>query len=389
MINRQILLVSRPKGEPTLENFTLIETPVPDLTDGQVLVRHAYLSLDPYMRGRMDDAKSYAPPQVLNEVMIGGTVGEVIASLHPTFAVGDQVAGMGGWQEYAIVNGNTPAIRKIDTSHIPISAYLGAVGMPGVTAWYGLNRICEAKAGQTIVVSAASGAVGSIVGQLAKAKGCRAVGFAGGAEKCHYVTGGLGFDACIDYKAHADPKSLYLALKEAITRYRQIVDQYPRTPNGPLALYHLGNTLVQANELSAAIEAYQRFLGLYGSNSSMAGLVQQRLAYVYLHKGDRDQAVKALTGILETPGTLNRDQALFELARLEESQSRPEGALARYQELIKTYPNSPFTSEATIRTKIMDVKKAQESTPTSTAPATAAPQENLPVPPPSAGKKKS
>jgi NADPH-dependent curcumin reductase CurA len=180
-----------------------------------VLVRHSYLSLDPYMRGRMDDAKSYAPPQPLDQVMIGGTVGEVVASMHPKFAAGDQVAGMGGWQEYSIVNANTPAIRKIDTSRIPISAYLGAVGMPGVTAWYGLNAICEAKAGQTIVVSAASGAVGSIVGQLAKAKGCRAVGFAGGAEKCDYVIGELGFDACIDYKAHADPKSLYAALKTA------------------------------------------------------------------------------------------------------------------------------------------------------------------------------
>jgi outer membrane protein assembly factor BamD (BamD/ComL family) len=188
-----------------------------------------------------------------------------------------------------------------------------------------------------------------------------------------------------------DPQKADHALKEAIARYRQIVDQYPRTSTAPLAFYHLGNTLVQANELSAAIEAYQRFLGLYGSNSSMAGLVQQRLAYVYLHKGDRDQAVKAFTSILETPGTLNRDQALFELARLEESQSRPEGALARYQELIKTYPNSPFTSEATIRTKIMETKKAQESTPpsTSTAPASASSQKSPPSPPSSAGKKKS
>lgn len=215
MINRQILLVSRPQGEPTLDNFKLIETPIPDLADGQVLVRHRYLSLDPYMRGRMDDARSYAPPQPLNQVMIGGTVGEVIASMHPKFAAGDQVVGMGGWQEYSIVDATTPSIRSIDTSRIPMSAYLGAVGMPGVTAWYGLNRICEAKAGQTIVVSAASGAVGSIVGQLAKAKGCRAVGFAGGPAKCAYVTSELGFDACIDYKAHADPKSLYLALKDA------------------------------------------------------------------------------------------------------------------------------------------------------------------------------
>jgi outer membrane protein assembly factor BamD (BamD/ComL family) len=188
-----------------------------------------------------------------------------------------------------------------------------------------------------------------------------------------------------------DPQKADHALKEAIAKYRQIVDQYPRTPSAPLALYHLGNTLVQANDPSAAIEAYQRFLVLYSSNPSMAGLVQQRLAYVYLLKGDRDQAVKALTAILQTPGTLNRDQALFELARLEESQSRPEGALAHYQELIKSYPNSPFTSEATIRTKIMDVKKSQESVPASapTTPAVVAPQKSPPSPPSPAGKKKS
>lgn len=188
-----------------------------------------------------------------------------------------------------------------------------------------------------------------------------------------------------------DPQKADHARKEAITRYRQIVDQYPQTASAPLALYHLGNTLVQANELGPAIEAYQRFLSLYGSNPSMAGLVQQRLAYVYLHKGDRDQAVKALTGILETPGTLNRDQALFELARLEESQSRPDAALARYQELIKTYSNSPFTSEATIRIKILETKKSLESTPPSTltAPASTSPQKSPPVPPPSPSKKKS
>ncbi len=186
-----------------------------------------------------------------------------------------------------------------------------------------------------------------------------------------------------------DPQKAEHALKEAIAKYRQIVDQYPRTSTAPLALYHLGNTLVQANDMGAAIEAYQQFLTLYSSNPSMVGLVQQRLAYVYLHKGDRDQAVKAFTRILETPGTLNRDQALFELARLEESQSRPEGALARYQELIKTYPNSPFTSEATIRTKIMDVKKSQEATPASTLTDPAIiPSQKSPLAPSSpAGKK--
>ena len=204
-------------------------------------------------------------------------------------------------------------------------------------------------------------------------------------------TGSIVGSIALTAPSASDPQKADQARKEAITRYRQIVDQYPRTASAPLALYHLGNTLVQANELGPAIEAYQRFLSLYGSNPSMAGLVQQRLAYVYLHKGDRDQAVKALTGILETPGTLNRDQALFELARLEESQSRPDAALARYQELIKAYPNSPFTSETTIRTKILETKKALELAPpsTSTAPASASPQKSPPAPPPSANKKKS
>jgi NADPH-dependent curcumin reductase CurA len=215
MTNKRYLLVSRPSGEPAHDNFKLEEVPVPDLADGQVLIKHHYLSLDPYMRGRMNDARSYAPPQPLNQVMIGGTAGEVIASKHADFKPGDHVVGMGGWQQYSVVDGSARAIRKVDTSRIPLSAYLGAVGMPGVTAWYGLNRICEANAGQTIAVSAASGAVGSVVGQLAKAKGCRAVGFAGGADKCRYVVNELGFDACIDYKAHPDPKSLYAALKEA------------------------------------------------------------------------------------------------------------------------------------------------------------------------------
>jgi len=216
MMNKQIHLVSRPAGGATLDNFRLVEVPVPDLGDGQVLVQHHYLSLDPYMRGRMNDAKSYAPPQPLNAVMIGGTVGVVIDSRHAAFAAGDPVVGMGGWQQYSVADGRPwSMLRKVDTSHIPLSAYLGAVGMPGVTAWYGLTKICEAKPGQTISVSAASGAVGSVVGQLAKARGGRAVGIAGGPEKCDYVVTELGFDACIDYKRHRDSKSLYGALKAA------------------------------------------------------------------------------------------------------------------------------------------------------------------------------
>jgi NADPH-dependent curcumin reductase CurA len=218
-MNKQVLLVSRPQREATTENFKLVETPVPEaasLAEGQVLVRNHYLSLDPYMRGRMSDAKSYAKPQVLGAVMGGGTVGEVVASRHDKFAKGDPVVGMGGWQEWIVVDANQAgALRKVDTSRVPLPAYLGAVGMPGVTAWYGLVKLIEPKPGSTVVVSAASGAVGSAVGQLAKLRGCRAVGIAGGAEKCTYVERELGFDACVDYRPHKDLASLGAALKEA------------------------------------------------------------------------------------------------------------------------------------------------------------------------------
>jgi NADPH-dependent curcumin reductase CurA len=214
--NRQIHLVSRPQGEASEANFALVEAPLPALRDGEVLVRQHYLSLDPYMRMRMNDAKSYAAPQALNQVMIGGTAGEVVDSRNPAFAVGDKVVGMGGWQEYALVGAEQRGLlRKVDTTQVPLSAYLGPVGMPGVTAWYGLTQIIAPQAGETLVVSAASGAVGSVVGQLAKLRGLRAVGIAGGAEKCGYVTGELGFDACIDYREHADAKSLAAALGAA------------------------------------------------------------------------------------------------------------------------------------------------------------------------------
>ena len=216
LINRQQRLVSRPRGEPTLENFRLVEVPVPQPGPGQLVVRHHYLSLDPYMRGRMNEGKSYAAPQPLDDVMIGGTVGEVVASRSDRFAVGDRVVGMGGWQEYQLIDGAAPGLlRKVDTSRIPLSAYLGAVGMPGVTAWYGLVRIIAPKAGETVVVSAASGAVGGVVGQLARLRGARAVGIAGGPAKCRYATDELGFDACIDYREHRDSASLAAALEAA------------------------------------------------------------------------------------------------------------------------------------------------------------------------------
>src|SRR5438045_2085591 len=214
--NKQILLDSRPQGEASASNFKLVATQTPPLQDGQVLVRNHYLSLDPYMRGRMNDAKSYAAPQPLGQVMQGGTAGEVVESRSPKFKPGDKVVGMGGWQEWSVVNAEQPgALRKVDTTHVPLSHYLGAVGMPGVTAWYGLVKLLEPKAGQTVAVSAAAGAVGSAFGALAKARGLRAIGIAGGADKCKYVTDELGFDACIDYKQYKDAASMSAAIKDA------------------------------------------------------------------------------------------------------------------------------------------------------------------------------
>ena len=214
--NREIHLASRPHGEPTPDNFRLVHTELPDPGPGQFLVRNLFMSVDPYMRGRMNDAKSYAAPQALGQTMGGGTVGEVVESRNTKFAVGDKVVGMGGWQQYSVVDANQPgALRKVDTTHIPLSAYLGAVGMPGVTAWYGLVKIIEPKASETMVVSAATGAVGSAFAALSKARGCRTVGVAGGPAKCKYAVEELGFDACIDYKVHSDATSLSKALKDA------------------------------------------------------------------------------------------------------------------------------------------------------------------------------
>jgi len=197
--NLQWVLARRPVGAVQESDFRRVESDIPKIGDGQFLVRSHYLSLDPYMRGRMSDAKSYAKSVELGEVMVGGAVGEVIESRHPGFKPGDKVVGAFGWQLYAASDGS--GVQKIDDRRVPISAYLGVLGMPGATAYIGLLDIGQPKAGETVLVSAASGAVGSAVGQIAKIKGCRAIGIAGGAEKCRYVVEELGFDACVDYKA--------------------------------------------------------------------------------------------------------------------------------------------------------------------------------------------
>jgi NADPH-dependent curcumin reductase len=197
-MNRQIRLKSRPTGQPTVEDFEAADGPMPAPQDGDVLRRTIYLSLDPYMRGRMSDGPSYATPVDIGGVMGGHTVSEVVESRHPGFTKGDFVAGYDGWQEYGASNGKD--LHTLDPKAVPISTAIGVLGMPGMTAFVGLMDIGQPKAGETVVVSAASGAVGAVVGQLATIKGCRAVGIAGSPEKCRYVVEALGFAACINYK---------------------------------------------------------------------------------------------------------------------------------------------------------------------------------------------
>ena len=215
--NRKIVLAARPVGEPKQSDFSLQTDPLPSAGDGELLCRTIFLSLDPYMRGRMSDAKSYSAPVGIGDVMVGGTVSEVLASNNPGFATGDIVTGFGGWQEYSVSDGT--GLNKIDPSLAPISTALGVLGMPGMTAYTGLKNIGQPKAGETVVVAAASGAVGGIVGQIAKLNGCRAVGIAGSPEKCRYVVEELGFDACVSHYDDAFPAHLKAACPDGIDVY--------------------------------------------------------------------------------------------------------------------------------------------------------------------------
>ena len=221
LFNQQIVLNSRPVGTPGSDDFRLVKSDVPIPAVGQVLLRTLYLSLDPYMRGRMSEAKSYAAPTAIGEVMGGGTVSRVETSQHDNFLPGDLVLGFGGWQDYAISDGSDLTKLNIQQAHPSLA--LGVLGMPGFTAYMGLLDIGQPKAGETVVVAAASGAVGSVVGQIAKLKGCRVVGIAGGAEKCRYVLDELGFDACIDHHDTDFPKQLAAACAEGIDVYFESV----------------------------------------------------------------------------------------------------------------------------------------------------------------------
>ena len=211
--NLQVLLRRRPTGDPHADDFEIVERDAPIPAEGQVLIRNRFLSLDPYMRGRMSDAKSYAPPAKLGEVMIGGAAGEVVTSRHPRFREGDRVVGMLGWQRLALSDGI--ALDRAEGG-VPLTAHLGVCGMPGITAWIGLHDIGLPQKGETVLISAAAGAVGSIVGQLARLKGCRAVGIAGSAAKCEHATAELGYEACINYRSPTFEHDLRAATPQGV-----------------------------------------------------------------------------------------------------------------------------------------------------------------------------
>jgi hypothetical protein len=217
--NTQVFLAQRPVGEPSDESFGLRELDIPELADNQILIRVCWLSLDPYMRGRMNDVKSYADPLQIGDVITGESSGVVIKSTSPDFIEGDAVAAHMGWQSHLVANADDPRLMKIDLNNGSLSAHLGVVGMPGRTAYFGLIEVGKPQPGETLVVAAASGAVGSAVGQIAKIKGLRAVGIAGGAEKCRYVKEELKFDACIDYKADNFARELAAACPGGVDIY--------------------------------------------------------------------------------------------------------------------------------------------------------------------------
>ena len=264
LVNRQIVLVARPEGVPKPTDFRLIETPIAELAEGQFLVKTNYLSVDPYMRGRISEAKSYAEPVQIGQLMVGGAVGTVAESRHPSYQSGQVVVGYWGWQAYAVLDGQ--GVERFDASLAPMSTALGVLGMPGMTAYFGLLEIGKPKPGETVFVSGAAGAVGSLVGQIAKIKGCRVVGSAGSQQKVDYLTGELGFDAAFNYKEVTDyaaklhevcPKGIDVYFDNVggamtDTVFTQInvgarivvcgqIDQYnaTRPPRGPRSLWHL------------------------------------------------------------------------------------------------------------------------------------------------------
>jgi NADPH-dependent curcumin reductase len=266
-VNRQVRLAARPVGLPKESDWEHTEEPVDEPGDGEVLIRVKYLSLDPAMRGWMNDARSYVPPVGIGEVMRAGGCGEVVASRHPKFSAGDHVTGITGIQEHAVLSGD--ALIKVDPDLAPLPVYLGTLGMPGMTAYFGLLDIGKPTEGDTVVVSGAAGAVGSVVGQIAKIKGCRAVGIAGGEEKCRHIVEELGFDAAIDYKADNVHQSLRRHCPDGI-------DVYFDNVGGEILDAALANLARGARiPLCGAISQYNATDGMRGPSNYMSLLVNR------------------------------------------------------------------------------------------------------------------
>jgi NADPH-dependent curcumin reductase CurA len=303
MENQRIVLASRPEGWVREENFRLEKTAVPSLHDGEVLVRNLWLSLDPYMRGRMSEAKSYVKGVDIGEVMVGQTVGEVLESKNEKLKKGDHVLTQLGWQLY----GTTKEATKVDGARAPLSYYLGVLGMPGMTAYFGLKEIGQPKAGETVVVSAASGAVGSVVGQLAKIAGCRAVGIAGGREKCDYVTRELGFDACVDYKAG----NVFDGLKKACPKGIDVVFE---NVGGEILDTSLRLTNVFARVVICGLIAEYNATQPYGYKnlrSVLVNRIRMQGMIVFDWKERYGEALKALGGYY-TAGKLKTRESVVE-----------------------------------------------------------------------------
>lgn len=273
-MNKQWKLKSRPVGEPTLENWEFSETAIPNISEGQMLVKVHYVSLDPAMRGWLNDAKSYIEPVQIGDVMRAGTVGEVVETKHPDFAIGDFVVGHGGVQQYAVSDGR--GVHKVDPKLAPLSTYLGVLGMPGMTGYFGLLKSGEPKSGETVVVSGAAGAVGGLVGQIAKIKGCRVVGIAGGEEKCKFLIDELGFDAAIDYKHENVKKALKQACPKGVDVFfdnvgGQILDDVLTQINFKARIVICG-AISQYNN-TTPVKGPSNYLSLLVNRARMEGIV--------------------------------------------------------------------------------------------------------------------
>ena len=315
-INRQFKLAQRPTGMVKREDFEFGPGPVAEPVDGQLLIRIEYISLDPAMRGWMNDAKSYIAPVGIGEVMRAGGAGKVIASKHPGFNVGDQVVGVFGVQDYALSDGK--GVTKVDTRVAPLSAFLGVLGMPGMTAYFGLFTVGEYRSGDTVVVSGAAGAVGSVVGQLAKIKGSRVVGIAGGTEKCRHVVEDLGFDACIDYKS----ENLKIALKEHLPKG---VDLYFDNVGGEILDTVLTQIRMHARiVICGAISQYNNTEPVKGPSNYLSLLVNRgtmRGMVVFDHVRRYGEAVAEMAAFIAQGKLKYREEVVDDLANFPEALS--------------------------------------------------------------------